>query len=98
MGDNVLQIAQPHALLPERQFSGRRVDVSWGTGEGATWTPAKDLREALTELAATGGAAVVFDPSVQGTMVFKLNQVRWDQAFHIVVAINGLDWTQRAAR
>jgi hypothetical protein len=95
--DNVLRIAQPQALLPERQFSGRRVDVSWGTGEGATRSPAKDLREALAELAATGGASVVFDPSVQGAMVLKLNQVRWDQAFHIVVAINGLDWTRDGA-
>ena len=31
---------------------------------------------------------------VAGRLTFKLNQVRWDQAFDIVVRVNGLDWAQ----
>jgi hypothetical protein len=46
----------------------------------------------LAELAASGGATVVIDPTVRGNVVLKLNQVRWDQAFDIVVRVNGLDW------
>jgi type II secretory pathway component HofQ len=31
---------------------------------------------------------------VAGHLTLKLNQVRWDQAFDIIVRVNGLDWTQ----
>src|SRR5260370_1169416 len=89
--DNVLRIMQPQSLQPRRHFSGRRIDLDWGTRGRA---PGRDLREGLTELAAWGGATVVLDPAVRGEVVLKLNQVRWDQAFEIVVRVNGLDWTQ----
>src|SRR5260370_79618 len=89
--DNVLRIMQPQYLQPPRHFSGRRIDLDWGTRGRA---PGRDLREGLTALAAWGGATVVLDPAVRGEVVLKLNQVRWDQAFEIVVRVNGLDWTQ----
>jgi type II secretory pathway component GspD/PulD (secretin) len=89
--DNVLWISRPQHLPPQRHFSGRRVDLDWGTRGRA---PGRDLREGLAELAASGGATVVVDPTVRGDVVLKLNQVRWDQAFDIVVAVNGLDWTR----
>jgi hypothetical protein len=89
--DNVLWISPPRRLLPERRYSGHRIDLDWGTKGG---TPGRDLGEGLAELAAYGGATVVIDPSVRGTVVMKLNQVRWDQAFDIVTRVNGLDWTR----
>jgi hypothetical protein len=89
--DNVLWISPPQYLPPQRRYSGRRIDVDWGTRGRA---PGRDLSDALAELAASGGATVVVDPAVRGDVVLKLNQVRWDQAFDIVVRVNGLDWTR----
>jgi tetratricopeptide (TPR) repeat protein len=89
--DNVLRITQPQYLPPPRHFSGRRIDLDWGT-KGRP--PGRDLRKGLAELAALGGATVLLDPAVAGEVVLKLTQVRWDQAFDIVVRVNGLDWTQ----
>jgi tetratricopeptide (TPR) repeat protein len=89
--DNVLWISPPHHLPPQRHYSGPRVDLDWGTRGRA---PGRDLSDALAELAASGGATVVIDPTVRGDVVLKLNQVRWDQAFDIVVRVNGLDWTR----
>jgi tetratricopeptide (TPR) repeat protein len=89
--DNVLRIAPPRQLWPPRHFSGRRIDLDWGTNGR---NPGRELREGLAELAAVGRATVVIDPAVEGNVVLKLNQVRWDQAFDIVVRVNGLDWTR----
>jgi tetratricopeptide (TPR) repeat protein len=89
--DNVLRIAPPRQLWPPRRFSGQRIDLDWGTNGRS---PGRDLREGLAELAAVGGATVVIDPAVEGNVVLKLNQVRWDQAFDIVGRVNGLDWTR----
>lgn len=83
--DNVLRIARPEELGPPRHFSGRRIDVKFDD---------TDLKKAFAELAADGGATVTLDPVVAGRLTLKLNQVRWDQAFDIVVRVNGLDWTQ----
>jgi len=83
--DNVLRIARPEELGPPRRFSGRRIDVKYDD---------TDLRKALAELAAEGGATVTLDPAIAGDVTLKLNQVRWDQAFDIVAAVNGLDWAR----
>jgi len=89
--ENVLLIARPQHLSTPRHFSGQRVDLDWGTSGRA---PGRELSDALVELAASGGATVVIDPTVRRDVVLKLNQVRWDQAFDIVVRVNGLDWTR----
>jgi hypothetical protein len=89
--DQVLWISPPRHLLRPRRYTGKRIDVDWGTKDGA---PGRDLGEALAELAASGGATVVLDPHVRGNVVLKLNQVRWDQAFDVVARVNGLDWTR----
>ena len=83
--DNVLRIARPEELGPPRRFSGQRIDVEYQD---------TDLRKALAELAAEGGATVTLDPTVAGHLTLKLNQVRWDQAIDIVVRVNGLDWAR----
>ncbi len=88
--DNVLLVSRPQQLPPRRHYSGQRIDVWWGPPTRTN----RDLKEALAELAASGGATVVVDPDVRGEVVLKLNQVRWDQAFDIVVRVNGLDWKQ----
>jgi hypothetical protein len=83
--DNVLRIARPEELGPPRRFSGRRIDVEYHD---------TDLRKALAELAAEGGATVTLDSAIAGHLTLKLNQVRWDQALDIVVRVNGLDWAR----
>jgi hypothetical protein len=89
--DNVLWISPPQHLLPERRYAGKRIDVEWGTKDRA---PARDLGEALAELADSGGATAVIDPAVRGNVALKLNQVRWDHAFDVVARVNGLEWTR----
>ncbi|HEY8150986.1 MAG TPA: hypothetical protein VIK51_18915, partial [Vicinamibacteria bacterium] len=83
--DNVVLIAAPEQLPPARTFSGRRVALDFRDSE---------LRKTLAEIAALGGATVDIDPFVAGHVTIRLNQVRWDQAFDIIVRVNGLDWTQ----
>ncbi len=41
-------------------------------------------RQRPLDLAASGGATVVMDPTVRGDVVLKLNQVRWDQLCPLV--------------
>ena len=83
--DNVVLIAAPEQLPPARTFTGRRVSVDFRDSE---------LRKTLSEIAALGDATVDIDPLVVGHVTIRLNQVRWDQAFDIIVRVNGLDWTQ----
>lgn len=56
----------------------------------------RDLRDALAEIAAAGGATVAIDPAIQGRSTIRLKQVRWDHAFDTVVRVHGLDWTRDA--
>jgi Secretin and TonB N terminus short domain len=96
--DNVLLIALPEMLGPERRYAGRRIDVDWRP-DADPFRPGRgrDLREALAEIAAAGNATVVLDPAADGGVVLKLDRVRWDQAFDTVVRVNGLDWTREGS-
>lgn len=85
VNENVLQIAPPEQLPPPRRFSGKPIDVELAN---------RDLKEALTEIAAAGGATVVLDPVIAGRVTLKLNEVRWDQAVDVLVSVNGLDWSR----
>lgn len=75
----------PQGLPPQRRFSGRRIDVDYSS---------RELREVLSDVAGSSGASLEIDPVVGGRVTLKLKQVRWDQAFDVVVWINGLDWAQ----
>jgi hypothetical protein len=75
----------PQALPPRRPYSGQRIDLDYRS---------RELREVFSEVAGSGGASVEVDPAVAGRVTLKLKQVRWDQAFDVVVRVNGLDWTQ----
>jgi type IV pilus assembly protein PilQ len=83
--DNVLLVAPPDKIPPARSFRGRRVDLDFRD---------TDLRKALAEIAQLGGATVTVDPAVSGSVTLRLGQVRWDQAFDIVVRVNGLEWNE----
>jgi hypothetical protein len=83
--DNVVLVAAPEQLPPARRFRGQRIVVNFSDS---------DLRKTLAEIAALGGATVDIDPLVAGQVTIRLSQVRWDQAFDIIVRVNGLDWTQ----
>jgi len=83
--DNVLLIAPPDRMPPERTFKGRRVDLKFQDSE---------LRKTLAEIASLGRATVDLDPAVAGEVTIRLSNVRWDQAFDIIARVNGLDWTE----
>ena len=38
---------------------------------------------------------MVLDPVVSGRVTLKLNRVPWDQAFDVVVRVNGLAWSRQ---
>jgi hypothetical protein len=93
--DNVLLIAYPQDLGPERRFTGKRIYIDWHPDADPSHPGrGRELREALMEVAALGHATVDLDPAVEGGVVLKLDQVRWDQAFDTVARVNGLDWTR----
>jgi hypothetical protein len=93
--DNVVWISAPGQLLPPRRYTGRRIDVDWGSGpSGLRGSAERDLREGLAELAAVGGLQVELDPKVAGQVTLRLSRVRWDHAFDIVTHVNGLEWTR----
>jgi hypothetical protein len=94
--DNVLLIGRPEDLHPPRRFTGRRIDIEWGpNADPAHPGQGLGLTEALQHIASAGAARVVVPLGVQGRVVLKLDQVRWDQAFDLLARVNGLDWTRK---
>jgi len=83
--DNVLLIAAPESLSPERSFTAARGDVEFQD---------TDLAKALSELAARAGATVKLGEGIGGRVTLRLVDVRLDQAFDIVVHVNGLEWSE----
>ena len=82
---NVLLIAQAADIGAARPHSGKPIDLDYKD---------RDLRDALVDLAAQGGATIDIDPTVRGGVTFKLNDVPWDQAFDVIVKTNGIDWSR----
>ncbi len=82
---NVLWIGRPGEPGPRRTFTGAPMSFEYA---------AKDLVEALREVAANGRASVEVAEGVGGHVTFKLTDVRWDQAFDLLVRVNGLTWSR----
>jgi hypothetical protein len=80
---NVLWIGQaPYvARFAPRAWSGKPISIDFSD---------TDLRDALRQIARTGGVELAFDPLVSGRVTFRLVKVPWDQAFELVLRTNGL--------
>ncbi len=83
--DNVLEVGEPRYLPSGRRFDGAPVDFDFHEVE---------LVETLRQVAQHGARSVSPDPQVAGHMTLKLSQVHWDQAFDMIVRLNGLKWEQ----
>jgi hypothetical protein len=82
---NVLEIGPPRVFGEKRAFTGAVISFDY---EG------KDLVETLREVAAHAHASVEVPEGVMGRVTFKLDEVAWDQAFDLLVRVNGLTWTR----
>jgi type II secretory pathway component HofQ len=82
---NVLEIGQPRKLGEKRSFSGAAISFDYRD---------KELVETLREVAAHAHASVEVPEGVMGRVFFKLDEVPWDQAFDLLVRLNGLTWTR----
>ncbi len=51
-----------------------------------------DVKDVLKTFATLTGLNIVVDPSVAGSVTLELHDVPWDQAFELILAINGLDF------
>lgn len=83
---NVLWIAIPDDLAPPRSYTGKAIDIDFRE---------EPLDSALRQIARAGGLSVEVGPGIAGRMTFKLEGVKWDQAFDLVARINGLSWTKK---
>jgi hypothetical protein len=86
---NVLEVGPPAKLGRLPAFTGPPISFDF---------VAKDLVEAIRELAVQADVGVEIPDGVMGKVTFKLNEVRWDQAFDLVVRLNGLTWTRTGDR
>ena len=103
---NVVEIGAPEKLGEELSFSAAAITLDIGRpanlGEKRPFTGApisfdyrdKDLVEALREVAAHGHASVEVPDGVRGKVTFMLKEVPWDQAFDLLVRLNGLTWAR----
>ena len=51
-----------------------------------------DLRDVIKTFAVLTDINMVVDPSVRGKVTLELHDVPWDQAFELILHINGLDY------
>jgi hypothetical protein len=82
---NVLEIGEPKHLPATRRFEGAPTDFDFRD---------VDLVEVLRQVGQRGARGVSADPQVAGKVTLKLQQVPWDQAFDLIVRLNGLKWQQ----
>jgi hypothetical protein len=82
---NVVEIGPPPKFGEKRSFTGAAISFDYKD---------KDLIETLHEVAAHAHASVEVPEGVMGKVTFKLDEVPWDQAFDLLVRLNGLAWTQ----
>jgi len=94
---NVVRIARPEQLAAAdsparagraRKYEGTPIDIDFRN---------TDLREVLAWVADKGGVRIKdLDPAIQGRVTLKLDAVPWDQAFDVIVSVNGLGWRREA--
>jgi type II secretory pathway component HofQ len=82
---NVVEIGPPRKFGARRAFKGAAISFDYED---------KDLIETLREVAAHGHASVEVPEGVMGKVTLKLDGVPWDQAFDLLVRLNGLAWTR----
>jgi hypothetical protein len=82
---NVVEIGPPRKFGEKRSFTGAAISFDYKD---------KDLIETLREVAAHAHASVEVPEGVMGKVTFKLDEVPWDQAFDLLVRLNGLTWTR----
>jgi hypothetical protein len=82
---NVLEIGRPPTFGEKASFTGDAISFDYKD---------KDLVETLREVAAHAHASVEVPEGVMGKVTFKLDEVPWDQAFDLLVRVNGLAWTR----
>jgi hypothetical protein len=80
---NVLEIGPSRAFGERRSFTGEAISFAFVR---------TDLVEALREVAARAHASVEVPEGVTGRVTFKLDEVPWEQAFDLLVRLNGLTW------
>jgi type IV pilus assembly protein PilQ len=51
-----------------------------------------DIRDVIKTFAVLTDLNIVVDPSVRGSVTLELRDVPWDQAFELILHINGLDY------
>jgi hypothetical protein len=91
---NVVRIGRPEDIAPQagqnasqpvERFTGKPIDIEYHDVA---------LADVLREIAAHGGARAEIPEGVSGRVTLKLDHVPWDQAFDLVVRLNGLAWTR----
>jgi hypothetical protein len=82
---NVVEIGPPRKFGEKRSFTGAAISFDY---------KGKDLVETLREVATHAHASVEVPEGVAGKVTFKLDEVPWDQAFDLLVRLNGLTWVQ----
>jgi hypothetical protein len=82
---NVVEIGPSRKLGEKRSFTGAAISFEYKD---------KDLVETLREVAAHAPASVEVPAGVMGKVTFRLDEVPWDQAFDLLVRLNGLAWTR----
>jgi type II secretory pathway component HofQ len=51
-----------------------------------------DIRDVIKTFAVLTDLNIVVDPSARGSVTLELRDVPWDQAFELILRINGLDY------
>jgi len=79
----VFTAVTPDAEAP--QYTGERISLSLKEA---------DVKDVLKTFSALTGLNIVVEPVVKGSVTVELHDVPWDQAFEIILQINGLAFTR----
>jgi tetratricopeptide (TPR) repeat protein len=80
---NVVTIAKPEDLPAPRQYTGKSVNI---------YIKDEPLTSVFRRFEKIGNVKIQADPDVAGKVYIKFHEVPWDQAFHIILRTQGLDY------